>query len=230
MLLRILARPKPIYPGKLMSLRRLIFIIGNLRKLTDWQNTPGIMAMIKLLLFLVTVESALAEGECIHEGLIRQNGETWVIGNFKYKCVTGGKRGWDVKIVACVTKDGTEIEAGSRMTIGEAIMECRQEADGVTVTLNSSPAESASCDGHKPGEEWLHGDVFKVRCGQYGKWEFLGCVIDGTFYNDGETFKLKHNLLRWGPFIRKSDSACISRNLIATGWMLFEPKLLLEDE
>ncbi|KAK6032389.1 hypothetical protein OSTOST_01434 [Ostertagia ostertagi] len=113
-----------------------------------------------------------------------------VDGYFKYKCVTGGRRGWDVNIVACVMKDGTEIEAGTQKTIGEAVMDCRKEADGITVTLSSSPAENASCEGHKPGEEWLHADIFKVRCGQYGKWQFLGCVVDGTFYKDGETFQI----------------------------------------
>ncbi|KAK6032387.1 hypothetical protein OSTOST_01432 [Ostertagia ostertagi] len=39
------------------------------------------------------------------------------------------------------------------------------------------------------GEEWMYGNYFKIRCGSFGKKEFLGCVVDGVLHKDGEVFK-----------------------------------------
>ncbi|PIO69317.1 hypothetical protein TELCIR_08863, partial [Teladorsagia circumcincta] len=110
-------------------------------------------------------------------------------GPFKQKCDTVGNNMYQNRIIACLTPQNDEVEVGSKKEIDGWNYECIMKASGI-ISLKSRPSEKRTCsNGSKYGEEFITGNVFKLRCGAYGKQEFVGCVVDGILHKEGEIFK-----------------------------------------
>ncbi|KHJ91342.1 hypothetical protein OESDEN_08794 [Oesophagostomum dentatum] len=86
-------------------------------------------------LVLIAACIGLTLSTCEHEGKQHQNGDEWISGKFKLKCISDGN-GWKVEVVSC--HYGVEIEPNGEQTLSPARVSCKKNNDG-SVQLSWQP-------------------------------------------------------------------------------------------
>ncbi|VDL75399.1 unnamed protein product [Nippostrongylus brasiliensis] len=98
-------------------------------------------------------------------------------GTIRLKC-SSSSEGWKVDILGCMI-DQQLVDVGGTKSIGNILWNCKKHPNG-TVLAHAAIKDRAFCDGHNIGETWWT-SVFKLKCGNRGTSELLGCEKSGIF-------------------------------------------------